>query len=164
MQCPRCHAENRQGRRFCGECGLSFAIPCPACGFLNEGGEKFAYRASRRTDDAARLATDAVRLAPSDSPRETKPAPCCFSVRATRTMTLWRLRRPKTAVAGPSRSLRSSGCARSAPTATRALASYQRIGRREQAQQRLVTATRMYREMDMQFWLERAEAETNSSA
>src|SRR5260370_18841549 len=25
MQCPRCHAENREGRRFCGECGLSFA-------------------------------------------------------------------------------------------------------------------------------------------
>src|SRR5260370_1176645 len=41
MQCPRCHAENREGRRFCGECGLSFASTCPACGFLNEGGEKF---------------------------------------------------------------------------------------------------------------------------
>lgn len=41
MQCPRCHAENREGRRFCGECGLSFALPCPACSFLNEGSEKF---------------------------------------------------------------------------------------------------------------------------
>jgi class 3 adenylate cyclase/tetratricopeptide (TPR) repeat protein len=41
MQCPRCHAENRDGRRFCGECGLSFASACPACGFLNEGSEKF---------------------------------------------------------------------------------------------------------------------------
>jgi class 3 adenylate cyclase len=41
MQCPRCHAENRVGRRFCGECGLSLALTCPACGFLNEGGEKF---------------------------------------------------------------------------------------------------------------------------
>jgi len=39
--CPRCHAENREGRRFCGECGLSFASTCPSCGFLNEGGEKF---------------------------------------------------------------------------------------------------------------------------
>jgi class 3 adenylate cyclase len=41
MVCPRCHAENREGRRFCGECGLSFASACPSCGFLNEGGEKF---------------------------------------------------------------------------------------------------------------------------
>ena len=41
MQCPRCHAENREGRRFCGECGLSFASTCPSCGFLNEGTEKF---------------------------------------------------------------------------------------------------------------------------
>src|SRR5713226_5088369 len=32
MQCPRCHAENREGRRFCGECGLSFASSCPGCG------------------------------------------------------------------------------------------------------------------------------------
>src|SRR5438132_12332941 len=41
MQCPRCQAENREGRRFCGECGLSFASTCPSCGFLNEGSEKF---------------------------------------------------------------------------------------------------------------------------
>src|SRR4030095_13988137 len=41
MQCPRCRAENREGRRFCGECGLSFASTCPSVGFLNEGGEKF---------------------------------------------------------------------------------------------------------------------------
>src|SRR3989475_692505 len=41
MQCPRCHAENREGRRFCGECGLLFASACPSCGFLNEGSEKF---------------------------------------------------------------------------------------------------------------------------
>jgi two-component system, cell cycle response regulator DivK len=41
MVCPRCRAENREGRRFCGECGLSFASSCPSCGFLNEGSEKF---------------------------------------------------------------------------------------------------------------------------
>jgi len=41
MQCPRCHAENREGRRFCRECGLSFALACPSCGFVNEGSEKF---------------------------------------------------------------------------------------------------------------------------
>src|SRR4029453_14567364 len=41
MQCPRCHAENRAGRRFCGDCGLPFASTCQSCGFQNEGTEKF---------------------------------------------------------------------------------------------------------------------------
>jgi hypothetical protein len=34
-----------------------------------------------------------------------------------------------------------------------------RTGTREQAQEHLATATTMYREMDMPFWLERAETE-----
>jgi hypothetical protein len=32
-------------------------------------------------------------------------------------------------------------------------------GKSEQAQEHLTTATTMYREMDMRFWLEQAEAE-----
>ena len=34
-----------------------------------------------------------------------------------------------------------------------------RASKREQAQEHLTTATTMYREMDMQLWLEQAEAE-----
>jgi class 3 adenylate cyclase/tetratricopeptide (TPR) repeat protein len=41
MQCPRCHVENRPGRRFCAECAVPLAASCPACGFANEPGEKF---------------------------------------------------------------------------------------------------------------------------
>jgi class 3 adenylate cyclase/tetratricopeptide (TPR) repeat protein len=41
MQCPRCLAQNREGRRFCAECGAPLAIPCASCGFSNEPGEKF---------------------------------------------------------------------------------------------------------------------------
>jgi tetratricopeptide (TPR) repeat protein len=36
---------------------------------------------------------------------------------------------------------------------------YRRTGKREQAREHLTTATTMYREMDMRFWLEQAEAE-----
>jgi class 3 adenylate cyclase/tetratricopeptide (TPR) repeat protein len=36
---------------------------------------------------------------------------------------------------------------------------YRRMGKREQPHEHLTTATTMYREMDMQFWLEQAEAE-----
>ena len=35
---------------------------------------------------------------------------------------------------------------------------YQRIGKQEQAREHLTTATTMYREMDMRFWLEQAGA------
>jgi class 3 adenylate cyclase/tetratricopeptide (TPR) repeat protein len=41
VQCARCRADNREGRRFCGECGLPLPTPCPFCGFSNEGNEKF---------------------------------------------------------------------------------------------------------------------------
>ena len=34
-----------------------------------------------------------------------------------------------------------------------------RTGQREQAQEHLITATTMYREMGMTYWLEKAEAE-----
>src|SRR5262245_25991429 len=41
MQCLRCHAENRPGRRFCADCGSALTVACQTCGFLNEGLEKF---------------------------------------------------------------------------------------------------------------------------
>jgi hypothetical protein len=41
----------------------------------------------------------------------------------------------------------------------RSSASGRPAGKREQARDHLTTATTMYREMDMQFWLEKAEAE-----
>jgi hypothetical protein len=37
---------------------------------------------------------------------------------------------------------------------------YRRTGKRDQAREHLTTATTMYREMDMRFWLEQAEAES----
>jgi tetratricopeptide (TPR) repeat protein len=41
---------------------------------------------------------------------------------------------------------------------------YRRTGRRQEAQEHLATATTMYREMDMRFWLEQAEAEMRELA
>jgi hypothetical protein len=41
MECPRCRAQNREGRRFCAECAAPLAASCPSCGFSNEPGEKF---------------------------------------------------------------------------------------------------------------------------
>jgi hypothetical protein len=41
---------------------------------------------------------------------------------------------------------------------------YRRTDKREQARQHLATATTMYREMGMTYWLERAEAELRQLA
>jgi predicted amidophosphoribosyltransferase len=30
MECPRCHRENRQGRRFCSDCEAPLALACHA--------------------------------------------------------------------------------------------------------------------------------------
>src|SRR6266480_364081 len=41
MLCPSCGTENREGRKFCAECGTALALACPACGAANEPGERF---------------------------------------------------------------------------------------------------------------------------
>ena len=41
---------------------------------------------------------------------------------------------------------------------------YRRVGKREHAREHLTTATRMYREMDMRFWLDQVEAEVKEAA
>src|SRR5262245_25445086 len=37
MKCPRCQADNRDGARFCRECGTTFAAVCPSCRAKVEG-------------------------------------------------------------------------------------------------------------------------------
>jgi hypothetical protein len=41
MRCSKCGVDNREGRRFCGGCGLKLAIVCSKCGAANEPGENF---------------------------------------------------------------------------------------------------------------------------
>ena len=41
MTCSSCGAANREGRKFCAECGGPLTAPCPACGATNEPGERF---------------------------------------------------------------------------------------------------------------------------
>lgn len=31
MRCPKCQFENREGVKFCEECGAKFELECPAC-------------------------------------------------------------------------------------------------------------------------------------
>src|SRR4030095_15808044 len=41
MECPRCRAENREGARFCRECGALFGVVCSSCGAKVQAGSKF---------------------------------------------------------------------------------------------------------------------------
>ncbi len=31
MECPECQFENREGAKFCNECGHKFELACPEC-------------------------------------------------------------------------------------------------------------------------------------
>ena len=41
MNCPKCKFENRDGVKFCEECGATFEIECPACKAKIPSGRKF---------------------------------------------------------------------------------------------------------------------------
>jgi class 3 adenylate cyclase/tetratricopeptide (TPR) repeat protein len=63
MTCSKCGVENREGRKFCAQCGTPLAAGCPRCGAANEPGEKFCG------DCGATLARPAVAAAKkSDDP------------------------------------------------------------------------------------------------
>jgi len=41
MKCPKCQAENREGVKFCEECGAKMEIKCPSCGAFIPLGKNF---------------------------------------------------------------------------------------------------------------------------
>jgi len=41
MKCPKCLSENREGAKFCNECGHKLELACPKCRNLNRPGSKF---------------------------------------------------------------------------------------------------------------------------
>ena len=41
MQCPKCQFQNRDGARFCNDCGFQFTVSCPKCNRTNYPGSKF---------------------------------------------------------------------------------------------------------------------------
>ena len=41
MQCPRCRAENRDGLKFCEDCGARLSVACSQCGAELAPGKRF---------------------------------------------------------------------------------------------------------------------------
>ena len=61
MRCSKCGSDNREGRKFCTNCGTPLVAPCPKCGAAIQPDEKFCGEcgvglveatASRRSDSA----------------------------------------------------------------------------------------------------------------
>ena len=103
VTCASCGTENREGPKFCAECGTPLARGCPSCGAANEPGEKFCGEcgadARRRADGAAarrppRRCEPSGGSSPSSSPtssasrrsrRAATPRRCASSSPATST-------------------------------------------------------------------------------
>ncbi|MFQ5972726.1 MAG: adenylate/guanylate cyclase domain-containing protein, partial [Alphaproteobacteria bacterium] len=74
IRCPKCDFENREGRRFCSNCGAALSSVCPACGFVNEPEEKFCggcgvALAAAETSAAPSAPGEDTAAAPSDPER-----------------------------------------------------------------------------------------------
>jgi class 3 adenylate cyclase len=69
MFCPECGTENREGRKFCSECGRALAALCPACGTTNEPGDSFCGECGAALKAAAPAVVPVAREAPASERR-----------------------------------------------------------------------------------------------
>ena len=61
MRCSRCDSDNREGRKFCANCGASLNVICPKCGAANQPGEKFCGECGTALGSAASAAADSTQ-------------------------------------------------------------------------------------------------------
>ncbi len=54
MTCPTCGSQNRDGAKFCSECGTAMAAACPGCGSPVDVGAKFCPECGTRLGEAPR--------------------------------------------------------------------------------------------------------------
>jgi class 3 adenylate cyclase len=65
MQCPHCQFDNREGVRFCEECGAKLEQVCPACGTAVPPGRKFCGECGARLSTAPASAAQPSPLQPT---------------------------------------------------------------------------------------------------
>lgn len=66
MECINCASENREGRKFCGGCGIALPMFCVSCGFTNEPDDAFCGGCGSKVADPPRPAFVPARLPRSD--------------------------------------------------------------------------------------------------
>ena len=62
MRCSKCDSDNREGRKFCANCGEPLSVACSKCGASNQPGEKFCGECG------ASLTTSTTAAAPKPQP------------------------------------------------------------------------------------------------
>jgi hypothetical protein len=65
MHCSKCGSDNREGRKFCANCGAALAITCSKCGVPNQLGEKFCGECGATL---SRSAEPAIAQSPPSAP------------------------------------------------------------------------------------------------
>ncbi len=51
MKCPKCQFDNREGVKFCEECGTEMEVKCPSCGAKLPLGRKFCGECGQALED-----------------------------------------------------------------------------------------------------------------
>ncbi|HUH64875.1 MAG TPA: adenylate/guanylate cyclase domain-containing protein [Syntrophales bacterium] len=51
MKCPHCQFKNREGAKFCKECGRKLELQCTQCGATNQASSKFCDSCGQRLDE-----------------------------------------------------------------------------------------------------------------
>ncbi len=74
MICPRCQADNKDGRKFCTSCGAPLMLSCSNCGSAVEAGDRFCAECGAPLQAAAPAPAAAVPAA--------EPAPVVMAVPA----------------------------------------------------------------------------------
>jgi len=69
MRCPRCHAENPAGMKFCGHCGAPVGLACPSCGADNPAEHRFCGQCGAALDGSGRQNIMSTSLAPEPGPQ-----------------------------------------------------------------------------------------------
>jgi Double zinc ribbon len=155
MKCSRCQHDNRAGARFCEQCAAPLSQTCGHCGGHLPPAAKFCPECAHPTGLASTAPT---------TPRLASPE------RHTPKHLAERILNSKAAIEGERKQVTlppHPGLAHRPLVAHCHLGLgklYRRTGKREEAREHLTTATTMYREIDMAFWLEQAEAEMSAVA
>src|SRR5712691_11243667 len=67
MICPRCHAENLSGTRFCGQCGAPLPSVCGSCGASNPAENKFCGQCGTMLVGTSQASSGTAENAPAQA-------------------------------------------------------------------------------------------------